>query len=411
MKTIVPVLFMIFFFSARAQVVEVCPTCEISSIQQAVDMAANGDTIRIKAGTYKENEITIIDKSLYLIGEDYPVIDAQMKGTALTIRAEDFSVEGLKIINIGTSHTSDHAAILVSGSKNFRIERNRLENIFFGILVEKSSNGVISRNRISSKAVSQAKSGNGIHMWNCKDLTVDNNTVKGVRDGIYLEFSENCTISENLCEANLRYGLHFMFADHNKYLDNTFDNNGAGVAVMYSKFIEMRRNLFRKNWGPASYGLLLKEINDAELQNNIFEDNTIAISADNTNRINYINNEFRGNGYAVRIRGACYKNVFSENNFISNSFDVSYTGNINENEFRRNYWSEYTGYDLNKDGTGDVPYRPVKLFSYLVNRTPEAIILLRSMFIGLLDFSEKVSPVFTPAELTDDYPQMKKIKW
>ncbi|NJW55257.1 right-handed parallel beta-helix repeat-containing protein, partial [Salinimicrobium oceani] len=126
-------------------------------------MAANGDTIRIKAGTYKENEITIIDKSLYLIGEDYPVIDAQMKGTALTIRAEDFSVEGLKIINIGTSHTSDHAAILVSGSKNFRIERNRLENIFFGILVEKSSNGVISRNRISSKAVSQAKSGNGIH--------------------------------------------------------------------------------------------------------------------------------------------------------------------------------------------------------------------------------------------------------
>ena len=411
MRALVPVLFLIFFFSGRAQVVEVCPTCEVSSIQKAIDLADNGDTIKIKKGTYREQEIKIIDKSLHLIGENYPVIDAQAKGTALTIRAENFSVEGLKVINIGTSHTSDHAAILISGSKNFRIERNRLENIFFGILVEKSSNGVISHNKVSSKAVSQAKSGNGIHMWNCSDLTVSNNEVKGVRDGIYLEFSENCTISENLCEANLRYGLHFMFADHNKYLDNTFDNNGAGVAVMYSKFIEMRRNLFRKNWGPASYGLLLKEINDAELQNNIFEDNTIAISADNTNRINYINNEFRGNGYAIRIRGACYNNVFSENNFISNSFDVSYTGNINENEFRRNYWSDYTGYDLNKDGTGDVPYRPVKLFSYLVNRTPEAIILLRSMFIGLLDFSEKVSPVFTPAELTDDYPQMKKIKW
>ena len=411
MRIFGPVLFILFFFSARAQVVEVCPSCKISTIQQAVDMAANGDTIKIKKGTYTENEIKIIDKSLHLVGENYPVIDAQMTGTALTIRADNFSVEGLKIINIGTSHTSDHAAILVSESKNFRIEKNRLENIFFGILVEKSSNGIISNNNVSSKAVSQAKSGNGIHMWNCSDLTVSNNVVKGVRDGIYLEFSKNCTISGNLCEANLRYGLHFMFADHNKYLDNTFDNNGAGVAVMYSKFIEMHHNLFRKNWGSASYGLLLKEINDAELKNNIFEDNTIAISADNTNRINYINNDFRGNGYAVRIRGACYKNVLVENNFISNSFDVSYTGNINENEFRSNYWSEYTGYDLDRDGTGDVPYRPVKLFSYLVNRTPEAIILLRSMFIGLLDFSEKVSPVFTPAELTDDSPQMKKIKW
>ncbi|MDX1752116.1 MAG: nitrous oxide reductase family maturation protein NosD [Salinimicrobium sediminis] len=411
MKKIIPVLLMLFYFTTRAQVVEVCPTCEVSSIQKAIDLADNGDTIKIAKGTYREQEIKIIDKSLHLLGEGYPVIDAQFKGTALTVRAENFSLEGLKIINIGTSHTSDHAAILVSGSKNFRIENNRLENIFFGILVEKSSHGVISRNQISSKAVSQAKSGNGIHMWNCSDLTVSNNIVKSVRDGIYLEFSKNCTITNNLCEGNLRYGLHFMFADNNKYLDNTFDNNGAGVAVMYSKFIEMQRNLFRKNWGPASYGLLLKEINDAELKNNIFEDNTIAISADNTNRINYINNEFRGNGYAVRIRGACYKNVFTANNFIANSFDVSYTGNINENEFSRNYWSEYTGYDLDKDGIGDVPYRPVKLFSYLVNRTPEAIILLRSMFIGLLDFSEKVSPVFTPAELTDDYPQMKKIKW
>ena len=411
MRKYLTLLFIFFLMSTRAQDIRVCASCEFSSIQKAVDAAQDGDTISILQGVYKENEIKIIGKSLHLVGKDFPVIDAQNKGAGLLITAEDFSVEGLNIINIGTSHTSDHAAILVSNSKNFSIKNNRLENIFFGILLEKSSNGEITGNRIRSHATSQAKSGNGIHIWNCKNLLVKNNKVKGVRDGIYLEFSEKCTISDNLCEANLRYGLHFMFADHNKYLDNTFDNNGAGVAVMYSKHIEMYRNLFRKNWGPASYGLLLKEINDAELKNNIFEDNTIAISADNTNRINYVHNEFRGNGYAVRIRGACYKNVFSENNFISNSFDVAYTGNINENKFEKNYWSDYTGYDLNKDGTGDVPYRPVKLFSYLVNQTPEAIILLRSMFIGLLDFSEKVSPVFTPAELTDERPQMKKLIW
>ena len=396
---------------AAATEIVVCATCEISSIKEAVVNAKSGDTIRIKKGTYNEHEIEIIDKSLTIIGEDFPVLDAEMKGTAIKVQADNFSIQGLHIKNIGTSHTSDHAAILVSRSNNFSIYNNRLDNIFFGILIERSSKGSISKNRIRSEARSQANSGNGIHIWHSKEIRVENNDILGVRDGIYLEFANKCDIIKNVCKENLRYGLHFMFSDHNSYIGNLFENNGAGVAVMYSKFIEMERNHFRKNWGSASYGLLLKEINDASLRHNIFEDNTIAISADNTNRIDYLENDFISNGYAVRIRGACYKNSFQRNNFLANSFDVAYTGNINENEFVGNHWSDYTGYDLNKDGIGDVPYRPVKLFSYLVNTTPEAIILLRSMFIGLLDFSEKVSPVFTPAELIDPQPQLRKIKW
>ncbi len=411
MRNLSFLLFLLLGFSSlQAKEIEVCSDCNVKSVQAAVDMAGNGDVIRIKSGIYKEHGIQILGKSLKIIGEGYPVIDAQMQGTAITVKAENFSIEGIKVINIGTSHTNDFAAILVSRSKNFTIKNNRFENIFFGILIERSSKGTISGNQLKSNSRIQAKSGNGIHLWHSEDLSVKNNQIIGLRDGIYLEFVNNCVIEDNLCKENLRYGLHFMFSDHNKYFANTFENNGAGVAVMYSKFIEMRRNIFRKNWGSASYGLLLKEISDSELINNTFEDNTIAISADNTNRINYRYNDFISNGYAVRIRGACYNNIFTENNFLANSFDVAYTGNINENEFLKNYWSEYTGYDLDKDGTGDVPYRPVKLFSYLVNKTPEAIILLRSIFIGLLDFSEKVSPIFTPAELLDPQPQMRKIK-
>jgi nitrous oxidase accessory protein len=75
--------------------------------------------------------------------------------------------------------------------------------------------------------------------------------------------------------------------------------------------------------------------------------------------------------------------------------------------FDFNYWSEYSGYDLNKDGIGDVPYRPVKLFSYIVNQTPETLVLLRSLFVDIINFSEKVSPVFTPDDLIDSKPLMK----
>ena len=411
MKRLFLLLFICFGAIASAKEIVVCSSCSVTSIKAAIAMAEDGDVIRIKSGIYKEYDLKVVNKSISIIGENYPVIDAEMKGTALSVQADNFSIEGVEIRNIGKSHTKDFAAILMANSKNFSIKNNKFNNVFFGLLIEKSVGGKISGNVIKSKAVTQDNSGNGIHLWHSSEIEVSKNEVSGTRDGIYLEFAGNTVISENICRNNLRYGLHFMFSNHNKYLDNVFESNGAGVAVMFSKHIEMYRNHFRKSWGSASYGLLLKEINDAELKHNVFESNTIAISADGTNRVNYIENEFKNNGYAINIRGACYQNIFIRNNFLHNAFDVAYTGQLNENEFKNNFWSDYTGYDLNKDGIGDVEYRPVKLFSYLVNQTPEAIILLRSMFIGLLDFSEKVSPIFTPKELIDPTPNMKKIKW
>ena len=97
------------------------------------------------------------------------------------------------------------------------------------------------------------------------------------------------------------------------------------------------------------------------------------------------------------------------NNFLHNAFDISYSGRGNGNIFDKNYWSDYTGYDLDKDGLGDIPYRPVKLFSYIVNRTPETIILLRSLFVDIINFSEKVSPIFTPDNLRDFNPRMQPV--
>ena len=153
----------------------------------------------------------------------------------------------------------------------------------------------------------------------------------------------------------------------------------------------------------------MKEVNDANITNNVFFENTVGITVEGSNRLEYSNNDFTSNGYGIRVKGACYDNKVINNNFLYNSFDISYNGRINDNKFDNNYWSNYTGYDLDKNGIGDVPYRPVKLFSYIVNRTPETIILLRSLFIDIIDFSEKVSPVFTPDDLMDENPRMKPI--
>ena len=407
-KYICIILLLLQIPQISGKTLEVCSNCNYTTISDAVEAAQEYDTIFIKKGTYFEFNIAIT-KPLSLIGEEGAVIDGQDKGEIITIQADNVTVKGLTIINVGTSYTTDFAAVRVVESSNFLLENLNLKRLFFGIYLEKAKNGKVLNNRIFGDAVNEYNSGNGIQLWYCQDITVTGNEVRNVRDGIYLEFSDRILINDNKSIDNLRYGLHFMFSNNDAYRGNIFQNNGAGVAVMFSKNIEMKENIFKENWGTAAFGLLLKEINDAEITGNIFEKNTVGINIEGSNRINYENNDFRNNGWAIKVRGACYTNIFKNNNFLYNSFDISYNSKLNDNEFTRNYWSNYTGYDLDKNGIGDVPYRPVKLFSYIVNRTPETIILLRSLFIDIIDFSEKVSPVFTPDNLVDENPRMKAI--
>ena len=396
--------------SVYALQIEVCKTCPVSTLKDAIAQAKDFDTIIVSKGTYKEYDI-VVNKPLTIIGKDYPVIDGERKGEIITITSDNVTVDGLFIVNVGTSYTEDYAAIRVRRSKDFVIKNLVLEKLFFGIYIEKSHHGKVFNNKVIGDAIEEYNSGNGIQLWYSHHIEIENNYVEHVRDGIYLEFSDDCLIKNNVSTLNIRYGLHFMFSNDDTYQDNIFENNGAGVAVMFSKKIKMYNNIFKENWGTASYGMLLKEINDAEIIGNTFEENTVGINIEGSNRIIYKHNNFRSNGWAIKVRGACYTNQFTENNFLYNSFDIAYNSKVNDNIFDRNYWSSYTGYDLEKDGVGDVPYRPVKLFSYIVNRTPETIILMRSMFIDIIDFSEKVSPVFTPDNLLDNNPQIKKVTW
>ena len=392
-----------------SKTITVCQTCAVQTIQEGVEQASEGDTILVKKGIYKEANIKI-DKGITIIGEDLPTIDGEKKGEIITIGADNVTLDGFKIINVGVSYTTDYASVRLVNSSDFIIQNLVLENLFFGIYLQKSNNGKVLNNTVRGEAVTEFNSGNAIHLWYCKNVEIAGNDVQRVRDGIYLEFSDNITITNNFSKGNVRYGLHFMFSNNNYVMDNVFETNGAGIALMFSKFMDVENNVIRQNWGTAAYGILLKEVNDATIKNNVFIENTVGITVEGCNRLVYSNNDFTSNGYAIRVKGACYENKFIDNNFLYNSFDISYNGRINSNKFDNNYWSNYTGYDLDKNGIGDVPYRPVKLFSYIVNRTPETIILLRSLFIDIIDFSEKVSPVFTPDDLMDENPRMKPVR-
>jgi len=403
------ILWLLFSYSLKANTIEVCKSCNVKTIKQALFLAKDNDTILVKKGIYKEHLLQV-NKAITIIGDDLPTIDGENKTESIfAIKASNFSISGFNFINVGMSYTKEIAAIFVSKSSNFTLKNNHFKNVFYAFIIQSSKYGLIQNNNIEGKAIKESTAGNGVHVWKCKKLRIEQNKISRMRDGIYLEFVNNSYISNNTSKNNIRYGLHFMFSNHNEYHHNEFNNNGAGVAVMFSKFIKMHHNTFHFNWGTASYGLLLKEIYDAEITDNYFEQNTIGINIDGCNRINYKKNHFIRNGWALKFTGGCYKNIFEFNNFMHNAFDLSYSSRLNNNKFEANFWSDYTGYDLDKNGIGDVPYRPVKLFSYIVNNTPEALVLLRSLFVDIINFSEKVTPVFTPDNLLDKKPLMKAI--
>jgi nitrous oxidase accessory protein len=178
---------------------------------------------------------------------------------------------------------------------------------------------------------------------------------------------------------------------------------------MYSKEIDMIGNRFLDNWGSASFGLLLKDITDGLLKGNVFENNTQGIYADGSNRLRITDNDFIGNGWAMNIFGNCEDNEIHRNNFLGNAFDITTNSNRNPNSYLNNFWDQYNGYDLDRDGIGDVPYRPVRLFSYVTGRIPEAIVLHRSFFVDVINLAEKVAPSLTPVSLEDPAPRMKRI--
>ena len=381
----------------------------ISTLRQGIREAMEGDTILLNQGIYKEGNI-IIDKAIHLIGINSPVLDGENKNEILTLTGKNIVIKGIHFANAGYSSMNDYAALKIIDATNILIENNSIINASFGIHLANTINSVIRNNTIKGNDKSEHLSGNGIHLWKCANMQVENNSIQGHRDGTYFEFVTQSTIQNNLSEKNIRYGLHFMFSSNDNYFNNTFRNNGAGVAVMYSHKVKMEGNKFEMNWGPSSYGILLKDITDSYIQHNTFFKNSVGIHMEGSSRIDVSKNIFKENGWALKVQASCDDNNFFQNNFFGNSFDVGTNGSLALNKFYNNYWDKYEGYDLNKNGIGDVPYHPVSMYSMIVEQNPNSLILLRSFMVSLLDKAEKAIPSLASENLVDDKPMIKSIK-
>ncbi|MEO6057391.1 MAG: nitrous oxide reductase family maturation protein NosD [Gemmatimonadales bacterium] len=385
----------------------VAPGSPVPTLTEALRLARAGDTVIVTAAVYHEPRIDVT-VPVTILGQGEAVLDGGGTHEVLRLRADGVTVRGLTIRNVGASFTEDRAGIRLEGVRACVIADNRLLDTFFGIYAARAADCVLSGNLIEAHASGQSAAGNGIHLFASDGFTVTGNRVQGHRDGLYLEFSRHATILGNESRGNLRYGLHFMFSDSCTYRRNTFAANASGVAVMYSRGLTMVDNRFEDNRGPAAYGLLLKEIKDSRIAGNVLTRNTVGLFAEGVDRSAFEGNQFIRNGWAIRLMADATDNQFRHNRFEGNSFDVATNSRASSpSTFAENYWDAYAGYDLDRDGYGDVPYRPVRLVSVLVEQNRPLLILLRSVFLDLLEAAERIVPVLTPEALVDDRPLMR----
>lgn len=401
------ILSLFFCCTASAKTIHVGANRLYKNVTAGLDAAVAGDTVLVDAGYYKEKNL-VIKKSIVLSGINYPVLDGEKKYEIISIKANGVVVDGFRIVHSGISSLEDLSGIKIYDSKNVIIKNNILEDTFFGIYTQFGINCTIENNKLTAFSKEEQQSGNGIHCWKSDSMRIIGNNITGHRDGIYFEFVKNSIIWRNTAINNIRYGLHFMFSNDDMYVTNIFSNNGSGVSVMFSNRIKMFSNYFEENWGDAAHGILLKEISDGYMQGNHFSKNTSAIFMEGANRIYMKQNTFENNGWALKIQASCMDVVLERNNFIGNTFDVGTNGSLVLNTFENNYWDKYEGYDLNKDKIGDIPYRPVSMYSMIVEKYPPAMILFRSFITSLLDKTEKILPSLTPENLKDNAPLMKK---
>lgn len=377
------------------------------SIQSAINAAQKFDTLIIKEGVYREN--LHLTKPLSLLGNGKAIIHGNGVGSIIAIFADSCIIRGFTIEHCGSMLVNEDAGVLVKSSYN-TIEWNHLYDILFGIYLFQSHGNTVASNTIEGrKELEQGERGSGIHLWNSHRNTLSGNIISWTRDGFYIQNANHTLIKGNEVHS-LRYGVHYMYADSNIFLRNNFHDNVAGAAIMYSRGIVIKHNLFVRNRGFASYGILFQDCHFAKADSNVLADNVVGMFMESSTNNFFRANIIAQNDAALQMFQNSINNTFTENNFIDNLNLLTIVGKRTESCWsfngKGNYWSSYDGYDADANGIGDVPMKIQNVFNYLEGRNQNVRLYLYSPASQALAVSAKAFPIIDVNHELDEYPLM-----
>ncbi|RMG28138.1 MAG: nitrous oxide reductase family maturation protein NosD [Gammaproteobacteria bacterium] len=383
-------------------------------LQPLIDRTPPNGTLRLPPGRYAGP--VVIDKPMVLDGQGKATIDAGGKGSVILLKTNGAEIRNLHLTHSGTSYNDIDAGIQVRGRYNV-IQDNRIDDCLFGIDMQQSDNNIVRRNYIRSKPFPLGQRGDGIRLWYSFHNRIEDNVLDHVRDMV-VWYSANNEIRRNR-SSHSRYSLHFMYSRYNLVENNHYTHNAVGIFLMYSDSVVVRNNTIAHAVGPSGIGIGFKETSDLTIEGNRILYCASGMYLDvspfqpgTTNRIT--GNTVAYNAIGMRFLNDWHGNLLHDNNFVDNLTQVAVTGGktANHNEWRRNYWSDYAGFDRNRDGIGDTPYVLRAYADRLWQDEPYAQFFKGSPMLEVLDYLQRLAPFSPPRVLvTDAAPRMRPFHW
>ena len=223
-----------------------------TSIQEAVDAAAEGDIVYVYNGTYMET--VRIPQSITLTGEDEngTVIDGNITGTVLEIAADSVTVKHVTIAGGGGDAGWDVPAVNITADHVVLQQCIIRDNEHTGISLVSASHCTVSYNVIVNTSYT------GIRVGEASISTVISyNQITGGISGIYAYASGNQTISYNNV-ANCSKGIYLEESRGNLLLGNHLTGNQEGIFLSYAPGNTIQFNNFISNIRHARFVKLLR---------------------------------------------------------------------------------------------------------------------------------------------------------
>ncbi len=390
-------------------------------LQAQIERTDPGDRLILAPGRYI-GSITITHP-LDIRGDGQAVIDGQGQGHAVTVDAPKVTLQGLEIVNWGKNLTELDAGIFVTESASDSVIRdNRLEGPGFGIWLDAVKNVRVIDNVIrGDTSVRSQDRGNGVHLFNVRNVRVEGNDIARTRDGIYIDNSSQSFLNRNELHE-LRYGIHYMYAYDNHLEGNLTHNTRTGYALMQSKRLTVLDN---RSINDENYGILMNNITGSRLAGNRIEGVRQPVNARGEGKITggdgkaifvynsqfneFLDNRFAESDIGIHLTAGSEDNVVLGNAFVNNRQQVKYVATRTQqwsHEGRGNYWSDYLGWDLDNDAIGDTAYEPNDAMDRLLWRFPAARLLMHSPAVLALRWVQRQFPVFRSEGITDQAPLM-----
>jgi nitrous oxidase accessory protein len=383
-----------------------------AALQPRLDAAADGDVLCLAPGSYSGP--IVIRTRVVLHGTPDAVIRSTGEGTTVRVLAAGAELRGFTVEGSGRRHDIMDAAVLVRGERA-AVRGLTVRGALFGLVAEQAYGVVFEDNLvIGDPAVPEGLRGDGIRLWEVRGASIVNNRVQDSRD-VVIWYSPGNLISGNTVVGS-RYAIHFMYSGDCVVSGNRFTDNVVGVFVMYSRNIAIRDNVIEDNTKVDSMGLGIKDSGDIIVERNRLVRVRECLYLDNSPFREGDVMIVRSNTFALCQAGVTFHKSETRTTFEDNRFEANGTPAVVEGRgtaqsvvWRRNYFDDYAGYDLDGDGFGDVPYELRDLSERLVARRADLAFFRGTAALALVDMAARLFPILQPQTVfVDPRPRMQR---